>query len=126
VHPGQTFGSLTTVPPPLLPVDSLHVHCVDGHEQSTVYFVSPQLHAAVVSQSPFELPLVPPWIGVHTSVGGPESIAGDASFLALASTMRTPPSFPVPVPASPPSIFPPHAATPAHSKSKKRFFMGVK
>lgn len=118
------LGSLMMVPPPLLPLNWLHEHCVDGHEQSTVYFVSPQLQLAVVSQSPLELTLVLPVTGEHVGCGEPTSTCDGASFLATASRPPGPPS--ELVPPSSPSIFPPHAASATASASQALFFMRLK
>jgi len=111
------------VPPPLpFGPSSLHVHCVEGHEQSTVYFVSPQLQLAVVSHSPLGPPLALPSMGEQVGCGGPTSIVAGASFLATASS---PPPSDV-VPPSSPSIFPPHAASATASASQALFFMRLK
>ena len=108
-HFGQNVGSFLIVPVPVLPLSCVHVHCVEGHEHCTLYFVSPQLHDELDVQPPLASIAVSDWIC--------EQFGGRTTSVVLPSFLMTPPSLPLPLstppvlPPSPVSMMPPQAVS---------------
>ena len=82
----------------------------------TEYFVAPQAQSSLTEHVPSELTVPPPCMGAHSGGGGLDDV--DVVGVGVVE-----PS--LPVPASPPTIWPPHAATVRATTSETSVFRSM-